>query len=62
MIKISDVVVENFRPDDIRKLGFGWEDLKKINPGSSTAPSADSAQDSPPEYSDGLYDMVAPGL
>jgi len=24
LIKISDVVVENFRPTTMRKLGFGW--------------------------------------
>ncbi len=32
MIKKVDVVVENFRPGTMEKLGLGYEDLKKINP------------------------------
>ena len=33
LVKISDVVVENFRPGVMERLGFGYEDLQKINPG-----------------------------
>ncbi len=32
MIRISDVVVENFRPGVIKQLGLGYEELTKINP------------------------------
>jgi CoA:oxalate CoA-transferase len=32
LIKISDVVVENFRPTTMRKLGFGWEELSITGP------------------------------
>lgn len=29
----ADVAVQNFRPGVLERLGFGYEDLKKINPG-----------------------------
>ena len=32
MIKSFDVLVENFRPGTMEKLGFGYETLKEINP------------------------------
>ena len=32
MIERADVIVENFRPGAIKKLGFGYEDCAKINP------------------------------
>ena len=60
LIKISDVVVENFRPTTMRKLGFGWEDLKKINPRIVYCSICGFGQDSLPEYSERpSYDMVA---
>jgi crotonobetainyl-CoA:carnitine CoA-transferase CaiB-like acyl-CoA transferase len=33
LVKKSDVVVENYRPGTMEKLGLGYEDLKKVNPG-----------------------------
>ena len=32
LIKVSDVVVENFRPGVMKKMGFTYETLKAINP------------------------------
>ena len=32
LIRLSDVCVENFRPGAIKELGFGYEEVKKINP------------------------------
>ena len=33
MVKKADVLLENFRPGTLEKLGLGYEELKKINPG-----------------------------
>lgn len=33
LVKTVDVLVENFRPGTMKKLGLGYEELKKINPG-----------------------------
>jgi len=33
LITEADIVIENFRPGAMDKLGFGYEDLKKINKG-----------------------------
>ena len=32
LIKVSDVVVQNFRPGTIDKMGFGYDVLKELNP------------------------------
>lgn len=32
LLKIADVMVQNFRPGVIERQGFGYEDVKKINP------------------------------
>lgn len=33
LVKDSDVVVDQFRPDVMKKMGLGYDDLKVINPG-----------------------------
>ncbi|NLB84160.1 MAG: CoA transferase, partial [Synergistaceae bacterium] len=32
LVKKADIVIENFRPGTMEKLGLGYEDLKKVNP------------------------------
>ncbi|RJS86150.1 CoA transferase [Candidatus Bathyarchaeota archaeon] len=32
LVKLSDVVVENFRPGTMERLGIGWETLRELNP------------------------------
>ena len=62
LIKVSDVVVENFRPKTMRKLGFGWEELQAINPRVIYASISGFGQDALPGYDTRpSYDMVAQG-
>ena len=32
LIKAADVLVENFRPGTMERMGFGWEEAKALNP------------------------------
>lgn len=60
MMKISDVVVENYRADTMTKLGFSYEEIKKINPAIIYCSICGYGQDTPPEFSSKpAYDMVA---
>ena len=33
MVKKADILIENYRPGTMEKLGLGYDELKKINPG-----------------------------
>ena len=33
LVKVSDILLQNFRPGTIEKMGFGYDQLKKLNPG-----------------------------
>ena len=60
LIKVSDILVENFRPSTMKKMGFGWEELQKLNPRLIYAAISGFGHDSPPEYAARpSYDMVA---
>ncbi len=60
LIKVSDVIIENFRPTTMRKLGFGWEEIQKINPSVIYASICGFGHDSLPGYTERpAYDMVA---
>jgi len=60
LIQVSDVVLENFRPDTMEKLGFSWEALQKINPRVICCSICGFGHDSLPEHgSRPAYDMVA---
>jgi len=62
LIKISDVLVENFRPTTMRKLGFSWEEIQRINPRMIYASISGFGQNTLPGYdSRPAYDMVAQG-
>lgn len=60
LIKISDVVVENYRPGTMKKLGFSFEEMKKINPRIIYCSICGFGHDALPEYATKpAYDMVA---
>ena len=62
LIEVSDVLIENYRPTTMRKLGFGWEEIQKINPRIVYASISGFGQHSLPGYdSRPSYDMVAQG-
>jgi CoA:oxalate CoA-transferase len=57
----ADVVVENFRPGTMEKLGFGWETLHAKYPQLIYA-SASGFGHTGPNSRDPAYDMVVQGL
>jgi CoA:oxalate CoA-transferase len=60
LIGLSDVLIENFRPSTMKKLGFGWEEVHRMNPRIIYAAISGFGHDSPPEYAArASYDMVA---
>ncbi|MDA8126916.1 MAG: CaiB/BaiF CoA-transferase family protein [Deltaproteobacteria bacterium] len=60
LIRNGDVLVENFRPSTMEKMGFGWEALQKLNPRLIYAAISGFGHDSPPEYAvRPSYDIVA---
>lgn len=67
MVKRTHVVVENFRPGTMRKLGLGFDELRQVNPrlvytgisgfGQSGPNSARPAYDNSAQASGGLWSM-----
>ncbi len=60
LIKKCDVVVENFRPTTMKKLGFSYEEMKEINPAIIYCSICGFGHDALPENAEKpAYDMVA---
>lgn len=60
LVSVSDVVVENYRPDTMRKLGFSFEELKAIKKDIIYCSICGFGQDALPQYATRpSYDMVA---
>ena len=61
LVKKADVVVENFRPGSMERLGLSYEELKKINPRIIYASSSGFGQYGP--YRDRpAYDVIAQAM
>jgi len=60
IIRACDVVLENFKPGTMKKLGFSYEDCREINPRIIYASISGFGHETPPEYADKpAYDMIA---
>jgi len=61
LVKKADIIVENYRPGTMEKLGLGYEDLKLINPGIIYAASSGFGHTGP--YSQKpAYDILAQAM
>ena len=61
LVKTADVLIENYRSDTMPKLGLGYEDLRKINPGLIYATITGFGRTGP--LSDkGGFDLIAQGM
>jgi CoA:oxalate CoA-transferase len=61
LIEKADVLVENFRPGTMEKLGYGWETLHKRYPQLIYA-AASGFGHTGPNSKDPAYDMVVQGM
>lgn len=61
LVAKADVVTENFRPGVLERLGLGYEELRKINPGLIYA-SISGFGLTGPYASRGGFDLVAQGM
>jgi len=61
LIKQSDVLVENFRPGAMERLGLSYERMKEINPGIIYASISGFGQDGPYRMLPG-FDQVLQGM
>lgn len=61
LVKDADIVLENFRPGTMEKLGLGYEELEKINPGLIYAATSGFGHTGP--YSGkAAYDLIVQGM
>lgn len=61
LVKSADILVENYKPGTMKKLGLDYEELKKINPGLIYAASSGFGQTGP--YSArAAYDLIVQGM
>ena len=61
LVAESDVVVENFRPGVMTRLGFGWEAMRVVNPRLVYCAISGFGQDGP-DADKPAYDQIIQGL
>ena len=61
LVKTADVLVENFRPGVMKRLGLGYEDLQKENPALIYCAISGFGQDGPMKDAP-AYDQIIQGL
>jgi CoA:oxalate CoA-transferase len=60
IIRACDVVLENFKPGTMDRLGFSYASCREINPRLIYASISGFGHETPPEYADKpAYDMIA---
>src|SRR5690606_6423077 len=61
LLERADVVIENYRMGTMEKLGLGYEELRKINPGLIYCEISGFGRTGP--YADrGGFDLIAQGM
>jgi len=61
MLETADVVIENYRAGTMERLGLGYEDIRKINPGLIYCEISGFGRSGP--YKDrGGFDLIAQGM
>jgi crotonobetainyl-CoA:carnitine CoA-transferase CaiB-like acyl-CoA transferase len=60
LIETADIVVENFRPGTLDRLGFSWEEIHRRTPGVILVSISGYGQTGPLAASPG-YDLIAQG-
>jgi crotonobetainyl-CoA:carnitine CoA-transferase CaiB-like acyl-CoA transferase len=61
LVKTADVLIENYRHDTLDKLGLGYQDLRKINPGLIYCAISGFGRTGP-LATQGGYDLIAQGM
>jgi CoA:oxalate CoA-transferase len=61
LLEKADIIVENFRPGTMEKLGFGWETIKEKYPQLIYASASGFGHSGPDMYRP-AYDMVVQGM
>lgn len=61
LLKTADVVIKNYRKGTMEKLGLGYEELKKVNPGLIYAEISGFGRTGPYAHRGG-FDLVAQGM